>query len=222
MLHKSLAMSAHCCDHINSQPRARDQAYRRILWIVLAINVVMFAIELMAGLAARSVSLQADALDFLADAGNYAISLVVLGMTLQWRARAALLKGATMGVFGLWVIGATVWQTLQNTIPGAWTMGGVSIVALVANAIVLGLLWAYRQGDANMRSVWICSQNDVVGNCAVLLAALGVFGTGTGWPDVAVAAVMASLALWGALRVIRQAIKELRIEREGAAQLNFS
>ena len=90
-------MSAHCCDHINSQPRARDQAYRRILWLVLAINVVMFAIELTAGLAARSVSLQADALDFLADAGNYAISLVVLGMTLQWRARAALLKGAQWG-----------------------------------------------------------------------------------------------------------------------------
>ena len=222
MLHKSLAMSAHCCDHINSQPRARDQAYQRILWVVLAINAVMFAIELTAGLAARSVSLQADALDFLADAGNYAISLVVLGMTLQWRARAALLKGATMGVFGLWVIGATVWHALQNTIPGAWTMSGVSIAALAANATVLGLLWAYRQGDANMRSVWLCSRNDVVGNCAVLLAALGVFGTGTGWPDVAVAAVMASLALWGALRVIRQAIKELRIEREGAAQLNFS
>jgi Co/Zn/Cd efflux system component len=222
MLLESLAMSAHCCDHINSQPRARDQAYRRILWIVLAINIVMFAIELAAGLAAPSVSLQADALDFLADAGNYAISLVVLGMTLQWRARAALLKGATMGVFGLWVIGATVWYALQNTIPGAWTMSGVSIAALAANAAVVGLLWAYRQGDANMRSVWLCSRNDVVGNCAVLLAALGVFGTGTGWPDVAVAAVMASLALWGALRVIRQAIGELRMEREGAAQLNFS
>ena len=101
-------------------------------------------------------------------------------------------------------------------------MSGVSIAALAANTAVLGLLWAYRQGDANMRSVWLCSRNDVVGNCAVLLAALGVFGTGTGWPDVAVAAVMASLALWGALRVIRQAIGELRIEREEAAQLNFS
>jgi len=127
-----------------------------------------------------------------------------------------------MGVFGLWVIGATVWHAMQGTVPGAWTMGGVSLVALAANAIVLGLLWAYRQGDANMRSVWICSRNDVIGNCAVLLAALGVFGTGTGWPDVTVAAVMASLSLWGAMQVIRQAIGELRTEREGAPQLEFS
>jgi Co/Zn/Cd efflux system component len=215
-------MSAHCCDHTDNQHQVRDQAYRRILWIVLIINTAMFVIELAAGFAAGSVSLQADALDFLADAGNYAISLLVLGMAFPWRARAALVKGATMGIFGLWVIGATVWHAIQDTVPSAWTMGGISLVALAANAVVLGLLWAHRQGDANMRSVWICSRNDVISNCAVLLAALGVFGTGTGWPDVTVAALMASLSLWGAIQIIRQATGELRAERDGAQQLEFS
>jgi len=184
-------------------------ARRRVLWAVLAINAGMFLIEIGAGLAAGSASLQADALDFLGDAANYAISLIVVGMTLRYRATAALAKGTTMGLVGLWVVTTTVWHAVHGTLPSAYTMGGVGLAALAANAASFGLLWGYRGDDANMRSAWICTRNDVLGNFAVLLAALGVFGTGTGWPDVAVAAIMATLALQGAALVIRQSLREL-------------
>jgi Co/Zn/Cd efflux system component len=173
----------------------------------------MFAVEVTAGLAAGSASLQADALDFLGDTGNYAISLFVVGMALQYRALAALLKGVTMGLFGRWVIGITGWHAFAGTLPEAFVMGAVGSAALVANAISFGLLWAYRGGDSNMRSAWICTRNDVLGNLAVLLAALGVFGTGTGWPDVAVAAAMAALALQGAYLVLTQSWSEFRTAR---------
>jgi len=139
---------------------------------VLAINAMMFAVEVIAGLAAGSASLQADALDFLGDAGNYGLSLFVVGMALRYRARAALVKGATMAGFGLWVIGVAAWHAWHGTLPEALTMGGVGAAALIANAASFGLLWAYRGGDANMRSAWICTRNDVLGNLAVLLAAL--------------------------------------------------
>jgi Co/Zn/Cd efflux system component len=174
----------------------------------------MFAVEIGAGLAAGSASLQADALDFLGDAANFAVSLFVVGMALRYRATAALVKGASMGVVGLWVIGVTVWHSWHGTLPEAVTMGVVGIAALIANGVSFGLLWAYRTDDANMRSAWICTRNDVLGNLAVLLAALGVFGTGTGYPDVIVAAVMASLALQGSTVVIRQSLGELRSSRE--------
>jgi Co/Zn/Cd efflux system component len=205
-------MSAHCCDHhhAGAEERQADHRYRRVLWAALGINATMFLVEIVAGLAAGSVSLQADALDFMADAGNYGISLFVVGMALSYRAAAALAKGATMALFGLWVIGATVWHAVSGTLPSAVTMVAVGFAALAANAATFGLLWAYRSGDSNMRSVWLCSRNDVIGNLAVLFAALGVFGTGTGWPDVIVAAVMAALALQGAWVVIRQAAGELR------------
>ena len=205
-------MSTHCCHGPHSTPedRQRDARYRRVLWAVLGINAVMFCIEIVAGLAAGSVSLQADALDFLADAGNYGLSLFVVGRAGHYRARAAFAKGATMGLFGLWVLGATVWHTMHGVLPQAVTMGAVGFAALVANAGVFGMLWAYRSGDSNMRSVWLCSRNDVIGNLAVLLATLGVFGTGTAWPDISVAVVMAVLALQGAMHVMRQSIAELR------------
>ncbi len=205
-------MSAHCCSHHEHQPDAatRNNVLRRVLWAVLAINATMFVVEIGAGLAAGSASLQADALDFLGDAGNYATSLFVIGMALRYRAIAALAKGATMGLFGLWVIATVVWHALAGTVPEPITMGAVGVAALVANAASFGLLWAYRHGDSNMRSVWICSRNDVIGNLAVLLAALGVFGAGTGWPDIIVAAVMAALALQGAWVVIRHSVDELR------------
>src|SRR5215470_9897309 len=203
---------AECCctPSLNLDPHRGNQAYRRVLWAVLAINAVMFLVEIGAGLAAGSASLQADALDFLGDSANYAISLFVVGLALRYRATAALVKGATMGVFGLWVIGTILWHTIHGTLPSAFTMGTVGLAALVANAASFGLLWAYRSGDANMRSAWICTRNDVLGNIAVLLAAVGVFGTGTGWPDVIVAAIMAALALQGAAVVARQAAEELR------------
>ncbi len=204
-------MGVECCgDQPSSDPHRGNPAYRRVLWAVLAINAGMFMVEIGAGLAAGSASLQADALDFLGDAGNYAISLFVVGMALRNRALAALAKGGTMGVFGLWVIGSVVWHAVHGTLPNAFTMGAVGLAALVANAASFGLLWAYRGGDANMRSAWICTRNDVLGNLAVLLAAAGVFGTGTGWPDIIVAAIMAGLALQGATLVIRQSLGELR------------
>jgi len=207
-------MSASCChDCHDDDPQRGNPAYRRVLWIVLAINAVMFAVEIGAGVAAGSASLQADALDFLGDAGNYAISLMVVGMALRYRAMAALAKAATMAVFGLWVLGVTGWHAWHETVPQAFTMGAVGLAALAANAASFGLLWRHRGGDANMRSAWICTRNDVLGNLAVLLAAAGVFGTGTGWPDIAVAAVMAALALQGAAMVLRQAWKELRSTR---------
>ena len=200
-----------CCNHCHSSdPHRGNPAYRRVLWAVLAINAAMFLVEIGAGLAAGSASLQADALDFFGDAANYAISLLVVGMALRYRASAALAKGATMGAFGLWVVGTVIWHTLHGTLPSAFTMGVVGFAALVANAASFGLLWAFREGDANMRSAWICTRNDVLGNLAVLLAAAGVFGTGTGWPDVVVAAIMAGLALQGASTVIGQSLVELR------------
>jgi Co/Zn/Cd efflux system component len=201
-------MSASCCGGM-PKSEAPDPVYRRALWLVLAINAAMFCVEIGAGLAAGSASLQADALDFLGDAANYAISLFVVGMALRYRAMAALAKAATMGVFGLWVVGVTVWHALHGTLPQAFTMGAVGFAALIANAVSFGLLWAYRGGDSNMRSAWICTRNDVLGNLAVLIAAAGVFGTGTGWPDLVVASIMAVLALQGAWLVFRHAMPEL-------------
>jgi len=184
--------------------------YRRALWIVFAINALMFAIEIGAGLKAGSASLQADALDFLSDAANYAISLLVVGMALHVRAGAALVKGGSMGVLGIWVLAVTAWHAWHQTLPEAVTMGSVGVAALLANAASFAVLWRYRGGDANMHSAWICTRNDVLGNCAVLLAAAGVFGTSTGWPDLIVSTIMAALGLQGALVVIGRASAELR------------
>ena len=198
--------------------KKQDHAYRRVLWAVLAIKALMFAVEVIAGVAAGSAALQADALDFLGDAANYSISLMVVGMALRYRASAAMAKGATMAAFGLWVLGTAVWHSVHGTLPSAFTMGTVGVAALVANAASFGLLWAYRHSDANMRSAWICTRNDVLGNLAVLIAALGVFGTGTGWPDIIVAAIMAALAIQGAALVIRQATAEWRVGKLAAAE----
>jgi Co/Zn/Cd efflux system component len=211
-------MSASCCGQAQD-PHRGSESYRRVLWAVLAINAAMFGVEVVAGLAAGSASLQADALDFLGDAGNYIISLLVVGMALRYRAMAAFAKGATMGLFGLWVIGMTAWHAWQDTVPEAFTMGAVGVAALLANAASFALLWAYREGDSNMRSAWVCTRNDVLGNLAVLFAALGVFGTGTGWPDIAVAAIMAALALQGAWTVIGRSWSELRPARVSACEM---
>lgn len=210
-MHADHAHTDGCC-HGHDQahgPRA-DGPYRSILWVALALNAAMFAIEIGAGVAAGSVSLLADALDFLGDAANYGVSLFVLGATLAWRARTALVKAASMGAFGLWVAGEAVWSAISSVVPQAVTMGVVGALALGVNLLVTLLLFRYRDGDANMRSVWICSRNDAIGNLAVMAAAAGVLGTGTGWPDIAVAAIMASLALWGAWRVAWLALAELR------------
>ena len=170
--------------------------------------------EIVAGAAAGSAALQADALDFFGDAANYAISLGVAGMALTWRARAAVAKGGTLIAFALWVLASTAWHAFHGTLPQAEVMGVVGFAALIANGGVALMLYRFRTGDANMRSVWICSRNDAVGNLAVLLAAMGVFGSGTGWPDVIVAAIMGGLGLWGGWQIVRQARGELRTEHE--------
>lgn len=183
--------------------------YRKVLWIALAVNAAMFLLEIAAGVSSGSVSLLADAIDFFGDAANYGVSLAVLALGAVARARAALLKAGTMVLFGVLVLGRAAWAAASGAPPEPLTMGIVGTLALAANVGVAVLLYAFREGDANMRSVWLCTRNDAIGNVAVLLAALGVFGTGTRWPDLAVAAVMAGLALAAGLSVLRQARQEL-------------
>ena len=183
--------------------------YRRVLWTALALNVTMFVVELGAGWRAGSVSLLADAIDFFGDAANYGVTLAVLASGAVWRAHAAQLKGATMLGFGLFVLGRALWSSLQGVRPEAWVMGSVGALALAVNVAVALLLYAFRTGDANMRSVWLCSRNDALGNLAVMAAALGVLGTGRAWPDLVVAGVMAALALTSGCAVLRQARAEL-------------
>jgi Co/Zn/Cd efflux system component len=201
-----------CCDddHCASSQPLNSPRWRRALWIALGVNAAFFLAEIIAGAAAGSTALQADALDFFGDATNYAISLGVAGMALEWRARAALAKGGTLVAFALWVIGSTAWHALQGTLPSAEVMGVVGVAALIANGGVALMLYRFRTGDANMRSVWICSRNDAIGNLAVMIAAMGVFGTGTGWPDVIVATIMGGLGLWGGLQIVQHARHELR------------
>jgi Co/Zn/Cd efflux system component len=186
-----------------------DPVYRRILWIALVVNALMFGVELAGGWAAGSVALLADAVDFFGDAANYGISLFVLGMAPVWRSRTALVKGATMGVYGVFVIGTALRHLATGTVPEASTMGAIGFAALAANGLVAVLLFAYRNGDSNMRSVWLCTRNDAIGNVAVMLAALGVWQAGSGMPDLFVAGIMGLLGLTAARSVILQARGEL-------------
>lgn len=187
-----------------------DPRWRRALWIALGVNAGMFAVEMAAGAAADSRALQADALDFLGDAANYAISLLVAGMALAWRARAALAKGITLIGLSGWVMITAALAALSGAAPQPKLMGIIGALALAANAGVAIMLYRFRTGDANMRSVWICSRNDAIGNIAVMAAALGVFGTGTAWPDLIVAAILALLGISGGIQIVQQARLELR------------
>jgi Co/Zn/Cd efflux system component len=186
-------------------------AYKRALWAVIAINAAMFLVEMGAGMLAGSQALKADALDFLGDTVTYAITLFVIGMPLIWRARAALLKGLSLGAMGLWVLGSTAYYALVLGVPQAEVMGAIGFLALAANLSSVLLLLKYRDGDANVRSVWLCSRNDAIGNLAVILAASGVWATNTPWPDLIVAGIMASLFLWSSTQIVRQAFAELRV-----------
>ncbi|MBZ5755789.1 cation transporter [Pseudomonas sp. S5(2021)] len=204
-------MSGCSCSHSNTSG-ATSARYRRILWVALAINLGMFLVEIGAGLHAGSVSLLSDSLDFFGDAANYGVSLWVLGLGVAMRARASLAKAVTMGSFGVFILSMAVANFVDGSVPDAPTMGVVGVVALLANLLVAALLYAYREGDSNMRSVWLCSRNDALGNLAVMLAALGVFGTGSGWPDLIVAALMALLSISAAVQIIRHARQELRTQ----------
>lgn len=212
-------MSASCQHHHHHAPDtpANAPGYRRALWIALVVNAAMFGVEVAAGAQAGSAALLADAIDFLGDAANYGLSLWVLAMALRWRARAAWIKGASMLAFGLLVVGRVGWGLWHGTPPEPLTMGAVGLLALAANVGVAVLLYAHRDGDANMRGVWLCTRNDALGNLAVLAAALGVLGTGALWPDLAVAAVMASLAIAGGWSVMQQARRELAIAAPASA-----
>lgn len=212
-------MSAHCCEH--ETPAAEKLVdlprYRRVLWVALAMNAAMFVVEIVGGVSAGSLSLLADAVDFAGDALNYGVSLAVLAAAVAWRARAAMLKAASMIGFGLYVLGSALWSIWHGQVPNATTMGVVAVLALATNLSVAWMLYAFREGDANMRSVWLCTRNDAISNLAVMAAALGVFGTGTAWPDLGVAGLMAALALHGGWQVLRQARQEINAAGEAGA-----
>ena len=205
-------MSADCCGHgVTFEGLSTD--YQRRLWIVIAINASMFLVEMAAGALAGSQALQADALDFLGDATTYAISLAVIGTSIQIRARAAILKAISLTAMALWVLGSTAYHVLILGIPRAEVMGAIGILALAANAASVLILMRYKDGDANVRSVWLCSRNDAIGNVAVMVAALAVWGTATKWPDLLVAAIMAGLFLNASIQILQQSFREMREAR---------
>jgi len=211
-------MSAHCCHHETPKPEQVQNLgrMRRVLWIALWVNAAMFCVEIASSLGSGSLALFADAIDFGGDALNYGVSLAVLASALAWRARAALLKALCMLGFGGYILASALWAVWSGGAPHAATMGVVALLGLAANLAVAWMLYAFRAGDANMRSVWLCSRNDAIGNLAVLLAALGVFGTGSAWPDLLVASLMAALALHGGWSVLQQARAELRAPVQAA------
>lgn len=187
-----------------------DPRYKRILWLVIGINAAMFLTETVAGQLAGSQALKADALDFLADTVTYGLSLAVIGASLRTRATAALLKGLSLSGMAVWVFGSTLYQTLILGVPSAEVMGVIGFLALVANVASVVLLVPYKDGDANVRSVWLCSRNDAIGNVVVMAAALGVWGTATAWPDLIVASLMAGIFLTSSVQILRQAWAEYR------------
>ncbi len=215
-------MSACCSGGCAAQDAGVSPRFRRALWVALAVNGMMFVVEIVGGLRAGSVSLLADAVDFAGDAANYALSLAVLALGALWRARAALIKGLTMGAYGLLVLGKTAWATTSGAIPEPVMMGGIALLALVANLSVAVMLYAFRDGDANMRSVWLCSRNDAIVNVMVGLAAFGVFGTMQAWPDWSVAVLISALALQGAWSIVRQARSELSTHRAALVPITIA
>jgi len=207
-----------CCGGQDAKFDGLSKGYRRALWAVIAINGGMFFVEMAAGALAGSQALQADALDFLGDSLTYGISLAVIGMSLRVRATAALFKGLSLAAMGLWVFGSTLYHVLILGVPNAPVMGAIGFLALAANLTSVLVLMKYRDGDANVRSVWLCSRNDAIGNVAVMAAAGGVALTGTAWPDLAVAGLMAGLFLWSAFHILVQALRERRHEEPAAAE----
>ena len=202
-------MGADCCGQdVKFDGVSAD--YRRRLWLVIAINAAMFLVEIGAGAMAGSRALQADALDFLGDSATYAISLAVIGTSLRTRAWAAVGKAASLSLMAFWVLGVTAYHVLVIGLPRAEIMGGIGVLALLANLASVLILVRYKDGDANVRSVWLCSRNDAIGNVAVMLAAAAVWATQTRWPDLVVAGLMASLFLYSSMRILQQSIAEMR------------
>ena len=204
-------MSASCAhDHDGVVFDGMSRAYKMALWAVIVLNGAMFAVEITAGALAGSQALKADALDFLGDSLTYGLSLAVLGMPLARRALAALLKGVSLLAMGLWVLGSTLWQVFVFGLPQAEVMGIVGVLALLANVASVLILMRWKDGDANVRSVWLCSRNDAIGNVAVIGAAGLVALTASPWPDLVVAFFMAALFVSSARSIITQALAERR------------
>lgn len=200
-----------CRDSCNdAQFDGASETYKRILWIIVAINGLMFCVEIFAGFIADSTALKADALDFLGDTATYAITLLVIGKSLELRAKAALLKGLSLGAMALFVLGFTIYKVIVMGQPEPMTMGVIGLLAFAANMVSVLLLLKYREGDSNIKSVWLCSRNDAIGNIAVIVAGIGVFATGTVWPDIVVALVIAGLFLHSSVKITLQALSELR------------
>jgi Co/Zn/Cd efflux system component len=202
--------SSSCGCHGNPRFDGLDPRYMRVLWTVIALNAAMFVVEMTAGQLAGSQALQADALDFLGDTLTYGVSLAVIGKSLQVRSGAALLKGASLSLMGLWVSGSTLYHVLILGLPRAEIMGGIALLALATNLASVLLLLRYKDGDANVHSVWLCSRNDAIGNVAVMIAALGVWGSASAWPDLLVAGIMAAVFLTSSTQILRQAWAERR------------
>ena len=201
---------ADCSCGENVQFEGMSDSYKRVLWIIIAINAAMFVVEYIASFSAASMALQADALDFLGDTLTYSITFMVIGHSLRWRASAALFKGGTLLLMGLWVLVSTLYRIFVLEVPDEFIMGSIALLAFSANLLSALLLMKYRDGDANVRSVWLCSRNDAIGNLAVLMAALLVYESQTRWPDLLVAFLMASLFLHSSYLIIKQSLKELK------------
>lgn len=205
-------MGKDCCGH-NARFDGVSADYKRRLWLVIAINAAMFFVEMAGGAISGSQALQADALDFAGDAATYGISLAVIGASIHVRSAAAIAKALSLTGMGLWVFGSTAYHVLIVGVPQAEIMGAIGVMAFGANVASVLLLMRYKEGDANVRSVWMCSRNDALGNAAVMLAAAAVWATGTKWPDLIIAALMASLFLHSSFHILRQSLREMRAER---------
>ncbi|MDG1438873.1 MAG: cation transporter [Emcibacteraceae bacterium] len=202
-----------CCDHHIHEEELKVNGFRKVLWIVFFINLIMFLVEFGTAFYANSVSLQADALDFLGDSVTYGVTLLVLGSSLKVRASVAMLKGISLGILGLWIFFRTFMHVSDGIVPLAGVMGTIGVAALIANVVSALLLYKFRSGDSNMRSIWLCSRNDAIGNCAIIIAASGVFATNSGWPDFVVALLMATLSIVASIQIIQQARGELNLTK---------
>lgn len=205
------ASESSCCECTGDTKRAeRDPAYRRALWIVVLLNLGFGLIEIIGGFLADSQALKADALDFVGDGTISLLGLVALGWMPGARARVALAQGLFLGALGLGVIGLAVWRAMNAVAPEAELMGGIGVVALIINVSAALILSRFREGDANVRAIWLFSRNDAVANIAVIGAAALVAWTGKAWPDLAVAGVIALLFLHSANEIIRDSLADLR------------
>jgi Co/Zn/Cd efflux system component len=188
------------------------------LRLVLSANAGMFVVELVAGLLAGSVALLADSLDMLGDALVYGFSLYVVGRGPVWKARAAVAKAVLMGLFGAFVLGQIVLKLAHPQVPSFETMGVVGALALAVNGACFALLWRHRADDINMRSVWLCSRNDLIANVSVLVAALAVWTARSSWPDIVIGALICGVFFRSAYLVAREARVELRLNHAAQGQ----